>query len=294
MDLLQLSYFKKTAELEHITNAAASLMISQPALSKMLKSLETELGYPLFDRKGKNIVLNTNGQIFLTYVNTIFHAIDDAKKELLSANSTEHGNVNLSFTAASKMLPQLISGFMECHPQINISVKQQDIHDATSNCDLYVSSSREPAASTSSCVLLKESCVIAISRKHPLADRKKIRLSELKDAHFIIMQERLPLSDITYELCHQAGFEPNIALCCDDRDTIFSMIGLNLGVALIPSITWSSYLHQKEIVFLPLFQSSYRYINMSWNPDRFMSPAVRLMKQYLCDFFQEQNDPTFI
>lgn len=289
MDLLQLSYFKKTAELEHITNAAALLMISQPALSKMLKNLETELGYPLFDRKGKNIVLNSNGKIFLKYVNTIFYSIEDAKKELLSANSITHGNVTLSFTAASKMLPQIISGFMEAHPNINITVKQQNIQDTDYSCDLYIYSSRTPANSPSSCVLLKESCMIAISKKHPLSVQEKIHLSEMKEDSFIIMQENLPLSDITYELCEQAGFSPNIALCCDDRDTIFSMIGMNFGVTLIPTITWNNYFNQKDILFLPLFESPYRYINMCWNSERYMPPSVDIMKQYLRDFFSILN-----
>ncbi len=55
MELQQLEYFKKAAELEHITKAANELMLAQPALSKTIKTLEEELGAPLFDREKKRI-----------------------------------------------------------------------------------------------------------------------------------------------------------------------------------------------------------------------------------------------
>ena len=63
MELLQLIYFDKVAELQHMTRAAQELHLAQPALSKMIKTLETELGVTLFDRIGKRIVLNQNGVI---------------------------------------------------------------------------------------------------------------------------------------------------------------------------------------------------------------------------------------
>lgn len=50
MELLHLSYFQTIARLESLTQAADVLHVSQPSLSKILKRLETELGYPLFDR----------------------------------------------------------------------------------------------------------------------------------------------------------------------------------------------------------------------------------------------------
>ena len=61
MELRHLIYFKKVAELQHITKAADELLIAQPALSKVIRQLEEELNAPLFDRKGKNIILNANG-----------------------------------------------------------------------------------------------------------------------------------------------------------------------------------------------------------------------------------------
>ena len=53
MDLLQLRYFIAVAETEHVTHAAESLNVAQPALTKTIKKLEKEIGFPLFKRKGR-------------------------------------------------------------------------------------------------------------------------------------------------------------------------------------------------------------------------------------------------
>ena len=80
MELYQLEQFKAAAELSHITKAAELLSISQPALSKNIRILEQELGYPLFDHVGKHVQLNENGRVLLKYVNEIFCSLENAKR----------------------------------------------------------------------------------------------------------------------------------------------------------------------------------------------------------------------
>ena len=63
MELLQLRYFCVVAKHQNMTKAAAELMISQPALSKTIASLEKELGTPLFVRRNRSIFLNRAGEI---------------------------------------------------------------------------------------------------------------------------------------------------------------------------------------------------------------------------------------
>lgn len=64
MTLNQLLYFYKAAELEHFNLAADHLHISEPSLSRSIRSLEQELGVSLFEKRGRNITLTKAGQIF--------------------------------------------------------------------------------------------------------------------------------------------------------------------------------------------------------------------------------------
>ena len=99
-----LSYFQKIAELQHMTKAAAALHVAQPSLSRTIKSLEEELDVPLFDHRGRNIVLTKYGEILLAHVNLIMKEMELAKKELREAEEAEHKTVKLSLYAASKMV----------------------------------------------------------------------------------------------------------------------------------------------------------------------------------------------
>ena len=68
MNLPQLYYFRKLAEVQHYTEAAKALYITQPSLSDSIASLEKELGVSLFQKKGRNIQLTKYGEEFYQYV----------------------------------------------------------------------------------------------------------------------------------------------------------------------------------------------------------------------------------
>ena len=72
MNLSQLYYFRKLAELQHYTRAAKELFITQPTLSGSISSLEQELGVSLFQKAGRNVELTKYGSEFLGYAGT-FH-----------------------------------------------------------------------------------------------------------------------------------------------------------------------------------------------------------------------------
>lgn len=108
IDIHSLNYFKKAAELQHITQAAETLHVAQPAISRTISQLERDLGYPLFDRKGKSITLNSYGRIVLKYTNRIFQNLEDMSRELADTQTGTNQTVTLSLYAASKLFPELV------------------------------------------------------------------------------------------------------------------------------------------------------------------------------------------
>ncbi len=82
MDLLQIKYFQTVANMQHMTRAADVLQIAQPALSSMIAKLEADLGVPLFNRTGRNIILNEYGKTFLKRANRILKEVDEGRQEI--------------------------------------------------------------------------------------------------------------------------------------------------------------------------------------------------------------------
>ena len=78
----KLLYFVEVCKTENISTAAKNLFIAQPALSKTIQDLETDLGYPLFERQGRHILLNENGRLFYQYAVQIVATYDNARRAL--------------------------------------------------------------------------------------------------------------------------------------------------------------------------------------------------------------------
>ena len=122
MEITHLRYFKKTAELEHITKAAQELHVAQPSLSRTISMLEDELKVKLFNRKGKSIELNEYGIIVLNHTNRILKELEAIHREIDDARENSVMNVTFSMNAASTLIPRLVRGFKEEHSDIRLHI----------------------------------------------------------------------------------------------------------------------------------------------------------------------------
>ena len=120
MDLLQLKYFKVVAEQEHITKSAKLLMVSQPYLSALIARLEEEMGGQLFDRDGRNIVLNEYGKILLQHANEALQHLEDAKKEIADMRSRDTKYIRLG-SSSIMLSKRWLVDFLKEHDDISLA-----------------------------------------------------------------------------------------------------------------------------------------------------------------------------
>lgn len=288
MDIHSLTYFKKVAELQHITQASEELHIAQPSLSRTISRLEEELGVRLFDRTGKNIVLNHYGEILLRHTNRILQELKDIEEELADTSSLEKRTVTLSLYAASKLFPQLVMAFKKEYPSIRLQIVQENLNkDHSDGCDLVLYSSMMPSSnSDNSVTLIKEDILLALPESNPLAHRDKLDLREMANEEFICLQTGKSLRTITDTYCQIAGFQPTVILESDSPETVRELIRAGIGISFIPSITWAG-MGTEHIVLVPIsFPQCVRYINLSWRDSGYLSPAAILFRDFVRDYFQ--------
>nr|WP_233476055.1 LysR family transcriptional regulator [Paenibacillus sonchi] len=122
MELLQLQYFLVVARLEHVTEAARSLHVTQSSLSKTIGRLEEDLGVPLFDRVGRKLRLNEYGNKFFRRAERALFELEQGKQELRDLSSPEQGTLELAVTAASA-LPHILREFRKKRPHVQFHVQ---------------------------------------------------------------------------------------------------------------------------------------------------------------------------
>lgn len=163
MDLLQLRYFIAVAETEHVTHAAESLNVAQPALTKTIKKLETEIGFPLFERKGRGITLSKCGKYLYDYVAEAVKVIERAPGAVARFASDIKDVVKLNVLAASDCVTTAIIDYKKSHAcDVVFSVVQ---NNAISDADIAIYTDTKGQTARTSLIFAKILCLPSPKRR---------------------------------------------------------------------------------------------------------------------------------
>lgn len=283
MELLQMYYFMEVAKTGHMTKAAKNLHISQPAISKTIHEIETELGVPLFDRVGRMIVLNDYGKIMLKHTEEVFNSITAARNEISAASTINDKTVTIAARVASSHIGEIIRQFKQIHPDVSIKVVQMDLKNGFTE-DIGLCSSSIRINKKTSHTLFKEDIVLAVPVSHPFAKLDTINLIDVKDEP-IIGLDSSQLNQTMKNACNKAGFNLTYAIESDDPSTARKFIKMGLGLAFVPVITWHKISQLSDIRLIKIDNPAcYRYVNLKWNPDTIKKPAVSAFRDFIEEY----------
>ena len=124
MEIKQLRYFVKAAELKSVGKAADLLNIAQPTLSRQIQALELELKADLFARDGRGVRLTPMGQRFLDHARGMLHAADSAVDALREGKSAYDGRVLFGLTPSLgfRLIRTFVDRFSRQFPKASLSI----------------------------------------------------------------------------------------------------------------------------------------------------------------------------
>ncbi|GGL42810.1 LysR family transcriptional regulator [Sporolactobacillus putidus] len=293
MELLQLKYFQTVARLEHMTHAARELAIAQPSLSQTIKRLESEIGVPLFDRKGRRIKLNGYGKLFLKKVETALSILQEGKREVSNLAQVKNDRIALA-VMRTPIIPDLLSSFRKKHPLVRFRVKQisrDNVNRQLEAGDIDVCITPYPRERESHFnwqELMTDEIYLVVPKSHPLASEKNVSLREIAHEPFILKAGGA-FRETTDACCRMAGFQPDIAFEVDDSLSIRGLVREGLGVAFFSSLTLRT-ITDSTIVPLRISQPHcFRTISLVWNEDRYHSPIAVEFQQFVTRYFADLN-----
>lgn len=285
MNLLQLKYFQCVAQMQHMTKASEVLYVSQPAISKTIKSLEAELNTTLFNRVGKHIVLNENGQILFGYTTQILKLLEEAKEDISARSFGVSNSVDVAVQIGLSCWADIVSSFVQKHPELTLNIHFQVAPPDNGTYDMLLSASMNEMKSNCAAFLVDEEFVLAVPRTHPIAGCRCVDLSAVREESFICVGAESSLRKVTDELCGRAGFKPKVVVENDNCSYIFNFIRKGIGISLVPGVTWG-YKADPDIAFVKINNiSDRRYIYLSWREGDILSPASRIFKEFLQNYF---------
>ncbi|MFD1677030.1 LysR family transcriptional regulator [Alicyclobacillus fodiniaquatilis] len=291
MELLQLQYFQVVARLEHMTNAARSLHVTQSSLSKTIQRLEEDLGVPLFDRSGRTLRLNQFGRAFLHRVDKAMFELEQSRQEIRDLLSPESGSVELAVNTAGT-LPEILQKFRGKQPHVHFHVQVSSKEEMCTllhrgEVDFCLSSPPVRGDDIECQVMLLDSILVAVPNGHRLSARSSIAVTELKDEWFVGLKRGYPTRDLTDRICQTLGFAPKHVYEGDEPARLRSLVEAEIGIAFVPaSSTWRSM--QGSAKYLRMeHRDLIREIGLSWHRGRYLSRAALEFREIATEYFNE-------
>ncbi|WP_061299843.1 LysR family transcriptional regulator [Herbidospora cretacea] len=297
MQLQQLAYFVAVAETRHFTHAAERMRVAQPSLSKQIKTLETDLGAPLFSRARGNVTLTAAGEALLPLARRMLADADTARREVAELAGLRRGRVRLGATPSlcAGLLADALARFHHDYPGVEIQVEEggsRDLVRALARGQLDLSliilplQGDDPSLVTEE--ILREHLVVAapahLTAGLAAGRRPHVRIDELRRRPLVMFRRGYDLREATLNACRQAGFEPRFAVEGGEMDAVLRFVEAGLGVAVVPSMVLDG---RPGLVGAPLLPGLRRTVALAHRKDVEPTRAAQAFRAVLLGFLDE-------
>lgn len=231
MELRQLRYFTRSAELLNFTEAAHTLYISQSTLSQQIKQLEDELGIPLFDRIGKRVHLTEAGALFLPYARQTLVDSESGKDIIHDLKGLKTGELIIGVTyGLSALLTPVLLQFSEQYPDVKLIVEfgtSEDLLDKlkSAKVDFLLSflelQDNEKFISQR---LYESPLVLGVHPSNPLSKKTSVNIKDLKDIPLVLPSTGFHTRHFLNEVLLQNNIQPNIKMELNDINVLLQLV----------------------------------------------------------------------
>lgn len=241
MDIRVLKYFVQVSKDRNFTRAAEHLYISQPALSKMIKKLELELGVPLFDIRPSGVYLTDYGQQLYARAIPIISEFDSLTDFIgeMAANPSGKLKIGVTPMMATLYMVNIITQFSREWPNIELQIVEdgsialrKTLLDG--ELDLILCITGDSFPSLQDTILFRDEMVVVVSADSPLAQYPALKFSQLEDQMFNLYSRYATLTHQITDRCIKAGFMPKTNVSSSKVNFMLQMTEHNRGICLLP------------------------------------------------------------
>jgi DNA-binding transcriptional LysR family regulator len=286
MELTQLEYFLKVARMEHLTKAAESLSITQPALSHSILKLEAELGVPLFERKGRNLKINRYGLMFSKHVEKILQEVQRGKKEIEEHSNPDSGVIHLAYLniLGVDLIPNLIRDYQKMNPAISFELSQGDkgaiLNQVEEGYSDLIITSEKPINDTFEWVpMLSLPLYLVVSIEHRLAKKTSVSLGEITGEPFVGLKHNCSLKNSLLTRVHHMNFTLASTYDAEDLQTVAGFVAAGLGISVLPK---TAGLNIDGLRWIAIEEEGWCWeVGLHLKKARYLSPATTLFVKFI-------------
>ena len=297
MEIRTLRYFLAVAREENMTRAAEMLHVTQPTLSKALKSLEEELGKKLFIRHSFSIRLTEEGVLLRNRAEDLVTMADRIEKEFIALDDITGGDIffGLAESYQIRYLAREIRAFKQQYPNLHYHITSGDTEQVTEKLDKglldFAVLCETPDESKYECLRFPEvdTWGAVLPRTHPLAKKKAIRPEDLVGQPLFCSEQSWNNEIRKWAGEHYRDLTLEGSFRLSYNGSMFAREGLGILLTFRHLITCTE---ERGLAFLPLSPREETTLYLIWSRYRPFTPiAERFLSQIRDSFSHSQGTP---
>jgi LysR family transcriptional regulator, cyn operon transcriptional activator len=276
MDLKHLRTFVTIADAGGFARAASRLNLSQPALSRQMRVLETDLSVRLFDRVGRGVQLTSEGEDLLRRSRRLLADADSLgeRARMLKAGETGILRVGATPQVIENLLAQFLTRYRHRHPGVEIHLVEDGgvcLNSRLERGDVHLVLTAAGGRFETR-LLYPMHVLAALSRTHRLAHRAALEIAELADEPLLLLRRGFGSREWFDAACSVAHILPRVLLESSAPHTLISLAATGYGVAIVPS---NAQVPRGAVRTVPLIHrgvSVGKWAIIAWESERFVAP----------------------
>lgn len=286
MNLQQLYYFRKLAEVQHYTEAAKALYITQPSLSDSIASLEHELSVSLFQKKGRGVQLTKYGQEFYEYVNQALGILEHGIAAVREKSDSVTGTIDIGCipTLLGDFLPNALDLYHEKCPQVSFNIfheKSIPVAEGVSagTYDIGLCSMVENKDDLVFVPITYQELVVIVRNDHPLAVHDSIELTALKGYMLSTYRDTIPIGKTIRKIMKEKGMEAVYSY--DDEISIAGRINHSSKTAIVADTPFLKQFDNLKKIHLTDVPKDTRMLYLVYSKKNFITAAVEAFANFM-------------
>ncbi|MCW4152246.1 LysR family transcriptional regulator [Halomonas sp. 18H] len=286
MDTQSLQAFLAVADTQSFSRAAEQLHLTQPAVSKRIATLESQVDARLFDRIGRRIALTEAGSVLLPQARQILFTVEDSRRALANLSGQVGGPLTLatSHHIGLHRLPPVLKQYTQRHPAVALDLHfldsefaYQGVRDGSLEMGV-VTLAPHPVEQLHVVELWRDRLCFVCATDHPLAAQQRVlSLADLCQHNCVMPGARTFTGSLIAQRFEQAGLELPVSMATNYLETLKMMCSVGLGWSLLPEKMIDHDLVELKVATAPL----HRPLGYLVHNNRTLSNAARMMIEAL-------------
>jgi DNA-binding transcriptional LysR family regulator len=286
MDTQSLQAFLAVADTQSFSRAAEQLHLTQPAVSKRIATLESQVDARLFDRIGRRIALTEAGSVLLPQARQILFTVEDSRRALANLSGQVGGPLTLatSHHIGLHRLPPVLKQYTQRHPAVALDLHfldsefaYQGVRDGSLEMAV-VTLAPHPVEQLHVVELWRDRLCFVCATDHPLAAQQStLSLADLCQHNCVMPGARTFTGSLIAQRFEQAGLELPVSMATNYLETLKMMCSVGLGWSLLPEKMIDNDLVELKVATAPL----HRPLGYLVHNNRTLSNAANMMIEAL-------------